>query len=147
MPIVIQPPVVTLLVVLSAWLIHALLGPWTILVRLPMLGGILIVLGFSCMMWARLLFTSRQTTLFVGQASSQLVCDGPFRFSRNPMYVGVLVFLVGLALWVGSWPFYIVVPVTFLILNFFYVPREERLLRESFDERYLHYSKEVRRWL
>ncbi len=147
MPIIVQPPVVTLLVVLSSWLVHALLGPWPTILSVPVLGGLLVVLGFVFMMWARLLFTSRQTTLFVGKPSSQLVCDGPFRFSRNPMYVGVLVFLVGLALWVGSWPFYIAVPVTFVILNFFHVPREERLLRESFGERYLRYSKEVRRWL
>ncbi len=106
MPIAVQPPVVTLLVVLSAWLVHALLGPWQTILRVPVLGGVLVVLGFSCMMWARILFTSRNTTLFVGRPSSQLVCDGPFRFSRNPMYLGVLVFLVGLALWVGTWPFY-----------------------------------------
>ncbi len=147
MPIVVQPPVVTMLVVLSAWLIHALLGPWQTILRVPVLGGVLVVLGFSCMMWARILFTSRNTTLFVGRPSSQLVREGPFRFSRNPMYVGVLVFLVGLALWVGTWPFYLTVPVTFLFLNFFHIPREEGMLHELFGERYLAYSKEVRRWL
>ncbi len=67
-------------------------------------GGALVALGFSVMMWARILFTSRNTTLFVGRPSSQFVCDGPFRCSRNPMYVGVLAFLVGLALWVGTGP-------------------------------------------
>lgn len=147
MHMVFQPPIVTMLVVLSAWLTHSLLGPWQTIARVPVLGGALAVLGFSCMMWARILFTSRNATLFVGQASSQLVCDGPFRFSRNPMYVGVIVFLLGLALWVGTWPFYMAVPVTVLFLNFFHIPREERLLRESFGERYLTYSKEVRRWL
>ncbi len=136
-----------MLVVLSAWLIHALLGPWPTLVYLPVLGGALVALGFSCMMWARILFTSRHTTLFVGRPSSQLVCDGPFRFSRNPMYVGVLVFLVGLALWVGTWPFYMAVSMTFLFLNVIHIPREEQMLRELFGERYLRYSKEVRRWL
>ena len=147
MPIVVQPPVVTMLVVLSAWLIHAVLGPWQPIVSVSVLGGVLVALGFSCMMWARILFTSRNTTLFVGRPSSQLVCDGPFRWSRNPMYVGVLVFLMGLALWVGTWPFYMAVPITFLFLNFFHIPREERLLRESFGEQYLTYSKDVRQWL
>ncbi len=147
MHMVFQPPVVTMLVVLSAWLIHSLLGPWQTIVRVPVLGGALVALGFSFMMWARILFTSRNTTLFVGQLSSQLVCDGPFRFSRNPMYVGVMIFLVGLALWVGTWPFYLAVLVTFLFLNCFHIPREERMLRELFGERYLTYCKEVRRWL
>ena len=147
MPVICQPPVVTLLVVLSAWLVHALLGPWQFIVSVPVLGGGLVVLGFSCMMWARILFTSQNTTLFVGRPSSQLVCDGPFRFSRNPMYVGVMVFLVGLALWVGTGPFYLAAPVTFLVLNFFHIPREERMLHEMFSERYLAYSKKARRWL
>jgi protein-S-isoprenylcysteine O-methyltransferase Ste14 len=136
-----------MLVVVSAWLTHSLLGPWPTIVRVPMLGGVLVALGFVCMMWARLLFTSRQTTLFVGQPSSQLVCDGPFRFSRNPMYVGVVVSLVGLALWVGTEPFYLAVPLTCLILNVVHIPREERLLCEVFGKRYLIYCKEVRRWL
>ena len=147
MHIAFQPPFVTMLVVLLAGLTHWLLGPWPIMVRLPLLGGALVALGFSCMMWARLLFTSRQTTLFVGQPSSQLVRDGPFRFSRNPMYVGVVVSLVGLALWVGTWPFYMAVPVTILFINFFHIPCEERLLREAFGEQYLTYCREVRRWL
>ncbi len=147
MPIVVQPPVVTMLVVLSAWLIHAVLGPWQPIVSVSVLGGVLVALGFSCMMWARILFTSRNTTLFVGRPSSQLVCDGPFRWSRNPMYVGVLVSLVGLALWGGTWPLYLAVPVTVLILNSVHIPREERLLREVFGEQYLTYRKEVRRWL
>lgn len=147
MPILVQPPVVIMFVVLSAWLTHSVLGPWQTLVRMPLLGGALAVVGFSFMIWARILFTSRNTTLFVGRPSSQLVCDGPFRVSRNPMYVGVLVFLVGLTLWVGTWPFYLVAPVTFLVLNCFHIPREERMLRELFGERYLVYSKEVRRWL
>lgn len=147
MPMLDQPPVMTLLVVLSAWLIHALLGPWPTIVRVPVLGGVLAALGFSFMMWARILFASRNTTLFVGRPSSQLVCDGPFRFSRNPMYVGVLVFLMGLALWVGTWPFYTAAPATFLFLNVFHIPREEHMLRELFGERYLAYSREVRRWL
>lgn len=147
MPIVVQPPVVTMLVVLSAWLIHAVLGPWQPIVSVPVLGGVLVAVGFSYMMWARILFTSRHTTLFVGRPSSQLVCDGPFRFSRNPMYVGVVVSLVGLALWVGTWPFYLAVLVTVLILNSVHIPREERLLREVFSEQYRVYSTEVRRWL
>lgn len=147
MPIVVQPPVVTMLVVLSAWLIHAVLGPWQPIVSVSVLGGVLVALGFSCMMWARILFTSRNTTLFVGRPSSQLVCDGPFRFSRNPMYVGVLVSLLGIALWVGTLPMYVAVFATFLFFNFFHIPREEQMLRESFGKPYLSYSKEVRRWL
>lgn len=147
MPIVVQPPVVTTLVVLSAWCVHSLLGSWPTIVQLPVVGSGLVVLGFSIMMWARMLFTARNTTLFVGRQSSPLVCDGPFRVSRNPMYVGVIVFLVGLAVLVGTWPFYMAAPATFLFLNFFHIPHEERMLHEQFGEQYRLYSNEVRRWL
>lgn len=123
-----------------------MLGPWQTIIRVPVFGGVLVALGFSIMMWARILFTSRNTTLFVGQSSSELVCGGPFRLSRNPMYVGVMTFLVGLALWVGTWPFYMAVPGAFFFLNFFHISREERMLRDVFGERYLAYAREVRRW-
>ncbi|MBI5672212.1 MAG: isoprenylcysteine carboxylmethyltransferase family protein [Nitrospirae bacterium] len=136
-----------MLIVIAAWLMDAFLGPWDTLLRAPVLGLVLVLLGFCFMLWARILFTSRNTTLFVGRPSSQLVCDGPFRLSRNPMYVGVVVCLVGLALWIGTWPFYMTVPVVVLFLNFFHVLREERMLREVFGERYVAYSEKVRRWL
>lgn len=136
-----------MLITISAWLIHSRLGPWPTVLYMPILGGGLVVAGVAFMTWARILFTSRRTTLFVGKVSSHLVCEGPFRFSRNPMYVGVLVSLLGVALWVGTSPMYLATLVTFLFLNFFHIPREEQMLRESFSEQYLVYSKDVRRWL
>jgi protein-S-isoprenylcysteine O-methyltransferase Ste14 len=136
-----------MLIMMSAWLTHSLLGPWHTILCMPILGRVLVVAGVSFMLWARILFTSRNTTLFVGQPSSQLVCDGPFRFSRNPMYVGVLLSVLGVALWVGTVPMYVAVPFTFMTFNFFHIPREERMLRETFSEQYLAYSKDVRRWL
>ncbi|MFO0699556.1 MAG: isoprenylcysteine carboxylmethyltransferase family protein [Nitrospira sp.] len=147
MPIVLQPPFLTMLIVVTAWLMHSFLGPWEPMLRMPLLGPVLMVLGFLFMLWARTAFTSRQTTLFVGQRSSQLVRDGPFRISRNPMYVGVLVSHVGLALWIGTLPLYLTVPIAFLFFNFFHIPHEERMLRESFGEPYLTYSNAVRRWV
>lgn len=147
MCIVLQPPFVTMLIATSAWLAHSLFGPWQVLFRVPVLDGVLLVLGFSFMMWARIHFTARKTTLFVGKPSSHLVCEGPFQFSRNPMYVGVVASLLGIALWVGTLPMFMTVPAAFLFLNFFHIPREEQMLRGLFGERYLTYSKEVRRWL
>lgn len=110
-------------------------------------GGTLVMAGCLLMMSARILFTSRNTTLFVGTLSSQLVWDGLFRFSRNPMYGGVLLSLLGLALWISTVPMYVAVPFAFMIFNCFHIPREERMLREVFGERYLTYSKAVRRWI
>ena len=55
--------------------------------------------------------------------------------------------LLGSALWVGTVPMFVAVLAVFATLNFLHIPREERMLRESFGEQYLSYSKEVRRWL
>jgi protein-S-isoprenylcysteine O-methyltransferase Ste14 len=147
MLLVLQPPFITMLLVVAAWLIHVFVGPWEIILRMPLVGLVLVALGFCFMMWARLTFTSRKTTLFVGQRSSHLVCDGPFQVSRNPMYMGVLVSLTGLAVLVGTLPMFMTVPTAFLCFHFFHIPHEERMLRESFGERYLAYSNAVRRWV
>lgn len=77
-------------------------APWQIVLRAPMFGALLCTLGFSLIIWARIHFTFWKTTLFVGSISAHLVCNGPFRFSRNPMYVGVVVLLSGIALWFGT---------------------------------------------
>lgn len=147
MPLVLQPPVLTMLIVVGAGLLQFVLGPWDTLLRMPMVGLLLMALGFCVMLWARGRFTARKTTLFVGTRSSQLVCDGPFKFSRNPMYVGVVISLLGMALWVGTLPLYMAAPLAFLIFNTVHIPHEERMLRDVFGARYLAYSKEARRWL
>lgn len=147
MPLVLQPPFLTMLIVVGAGLIQFLLGPWDTLLRMPMVGLVLMALGFCVMLWARRHVTSRKTTLFVGRPSSQLVCEGPFRFTRNPMYVGVVISLLGMALWVGTVPLYMAAPLAFLIFNTVHIPHEERMLRDVFGARYLAYAKEVRRWL
>ncbi len=92
MPLVLQPPALTLLMALS----------------------------FCFMMWVCISFTSGRTTSFVGRSSLQLVREGPFRVSRNPMCMGVLVSLAGLALCIGAFPMYVTVPTTFAVFNFFH---------------------------
>lgn len=142
MPLVLQLLVLTMLMVVGAGLMHVFLGPWDTLLRTS-----LVALGFCVMMWARGRFTARKTILFAGQISSHLVCDDPFRFSRTPMYAGVLVSLVGLAVWVGTLPLYMTVPSAFVFFHVAHIPCEEEMLRNVFGTRYLAYAKEVRRWL
>ncbi len=52
-----------------------------------------------------------------------------------------------LALWIGTWPFCLTAPEAFLFLNFFPIPREERMLRELFGDQYVTYASEMRWWL
>ncbi|MCG8527956.1 MAG: isoprenylcysteine carboxylmethyltransferase family protein, partial [Opitutales bacterium] len=76
-----------------------------------------------------------------------LVTEGPFKFTRNPIYLGFLLVLVGFAwcfgvisVWVG--------PLIFLLLaNFWYIPFEEKRMLKKFGESYVEYRQKVRRWL
>lgn len=147
MPIFLQPPAITLSILASAIYVHWQFSPWPPIWHAPLSGLPLIVLGVAFTVWARLQFMARKTTLFVGRSPSQLVCDGPFRCSRNPMYVGVIAAFVGVALCFGSLPLLLAPPLAFLALNFFYIPREEAMLRSRFSDQYLAYSQRVRRWL
>lgn len=79
--------------------------------------------------------------------SSTLVTAGVYRFTRNPMYLGMLLLYAGIALTAGG-PFTatMVLPV-FLLLNFYVIPREEAYLKRRFGDGYRAYRSRVRRWL
>jgi protein-S-isoprenylcysteine O-methyltransferase Ste14 len=114
-------------------------------------GFLVIVLGFVLVIWAN------YTLLFVGkiglnarepfQTPSTLVVEGPYKFSRNPIYLAVTILLIGLAILVGSLSIFIVAIVLFIIFQKWFVGWEEKKLEEVFGEEYLEYKKRVRRWL
>jgi protein-S-isoprenylcysteine O-methyltransferase Ste14 len=82
-----------------------------------------------------------------GQASSQLVTWGPYRFTRNPMYVGLTLAYLGEAgILRQIWPV-ILLPLVVAYVNWIVIPVEESKLREVFGEEYERYQKKVRRWL
>ena len=78
---------------------------------------------------------------------SSLVTTGIYRYSRNPMYLGMLLIYAGVGLIVGSLGALLLVPVTLILLTYWVIVPEERLLRELFDSRYAEYLKHVPRWL
>jgi protein-S-isoprenylcysteine O-methyltransferase Ste14 len=110
-------------------------------------GVVSLALGFFVMTWAWWLFKRSGTPIRPTDRASFLVTSGPFRFTRNPMYLGILAILVGITLWLGSWPM-LVAPVGFFVfMSFFFIPHEERMLRDIFGEAYTSYSRRVRRWI
>ena len=108
---------------------------------LPITGGLLI--GG----WSALLFARRKTTIRPGEVSSALVADGPFRFSRNPIYLGMALLLIGVALLLGSLSPWIVVPAFVWLIHRNIIPMEEAMLGEAFGEEYRKYRGRVRRWV
>ena len=85
--------------------------------------------------------------LVSGRPTSSLVTDGPFRYSRNPGYLGAAMVYTGIAsltnvLWV-----FLLMPVTLLMMQHTAIEREERYLEGKFGEEYLRYKAQVRRWI
>ncbi len=142
------PPVQALFLALAAWGVQEALGcgrlvpyPWRLAALVPGAAGV----GVG--VWGLRAFRHRKTTYEPFGRPSALVAAGPFRFTRNPMYLGVTSFLLGLALFVGTAPFFAVPVVFMLLMNFIQIPHEERLLAGLFGEEWDAYRRQVRRWL
>ena len=126
------------------------LHPW----RLPIGGTARILLsvaiGASALtlgLWGERAMHGAGTNVNPGKPSTTIVTSGPFRFSRNPLYLFLTGLYLGVAVAVGTvWPFLWVVPML-LVLHFGVVLREERYLEAKFGEPYRAYKAQVRRWL
>ncbi len=142
------PPIWVAIAILTMTILHTQL-PMSSLIPKPFnLGGIaLLALGFSLLLWSVGLFAKARTPVKPFTESTALVTDGPFSVSRNPIYCGMVVFLLGVAILFGSLtPFSIVIVFAILIDRVFIV-NEERLLRATFPDEYDKYCRQVRRWI
>lgn len=97
--------------------------------------------------WGIRQFYRHGTNLVPGKPVLEFVTDGPFRFSRNPMYLGLVSAHLSFALGYGTLPFYLSAMIMFILLRTLYIPYEEALMRRQFGERYAAYCQRVRRWL
>jgi protein-S-isoprenylcysteine O-methyltransferase Ste14 len=111
------------------------------------IGGVLFGIGAAIAGWGLLTFRRARTTTVPGSVSSQLVTWGPYRFSRNPMYVGlVLAYLGEAGILRQVWPMFLL-PLTVAYMNWVVIPVEEGKLKEVFGEAYEQYRARVRRWM
>jgi protein-S-isoprenylcysteine O-methyltransferase Ste14 len=111
------------------------------------LGWLLVILGAGLAFWAMGLFRRARTSVLPFKAATTMVIEGPYRFSRNPIYLGVLVGYLGVALVTGLiWPL-LLVPLVQSSLRGLAIDAEEAHLRERFGEQYREYQRRVRRWL
>ncbi len=97
--------------------------------------------------WALWLFARHDTGLLPGQATHTMIESGPYRISRNPLYVGLLALYVGLALLAPTFWGLVLFPVAVLLVYWGAIRPEERYLRERFGAPYDDYTRRVRRWL
>ena len=110
-------------------------------------GAVLFVIGAAIAGWGWMTFHRAGTTRVPGKASTSLVTWGPYRATRNPMYVGLsLAYLGEAGLLRQAWP-PLVLPLTLAYLNWIVIPVEEARLHEVFGAAYDAYRARVRRWL
>jgi protein-S-isoprenylcysteine O-methyltransferase Ste14 len=142
------PPVAIGAPLLVGWLVTLSLGD-------PVdLGGWRVPLGVALTLffigwngWALWLFGRHRTGLLPGQATHAMIEDGPFRISRNPLYVGLLALYLGLALLAPTFWGLVLCPAAVLLVLWGAILPEERFLHERFGALYDEYTRRVRRWL
>lgn len=110
-------------------------------------GAIVILSGGSLAMWARNTMVHAGTNVLPSQPALKIVTAGPFRFTRNPIYLGNTLVYLGLALIINStWLIVLFVPMV-LVLHQGVILREERYLEAKFGQDYVSYKAQVHRWL
>jgi protein-S-isoprenylcysteine O-methyltransferase Ste14 len=145
---IIYPPVWLLLGLISIFALNELypMIRFTSLI-FQVLGGVVIVVGLLLLVMANGLFVRAGTDVIPFRKVSTLVITGIYRFTRNPMYLGMAAVLLGCALTVGVVPA-LLVPLAFVVIvEARFIRPEEQMLRELFPQEFPAYCQRVRRWL
>jgi protein-S-isoprenylcysteine O-methyltransferase Ste14 len=147
--ILVLPPILVAGTLLIGILLHYWV--WTFvpfpLIPSRVMGFTIFVLAGLLAHWAQSAMKSAGTNILPTRPSTALVENGPFRISRNPLYIAALGVYVGVALWVDGLVPLLLLPVVFIILTIGIVMPEERYLDEKFGESYRSYRARVRRWI
>ena len=141
-PVAIGAPLLVGWLATRVWGDPVVLGGW----RVP--AGRALVLAFAVWNgWSLWLFGRHETGLLPGQPTHAIIEDGPYRLSRNPLYVGMLALYAGLALLAPTLWGLVLLPAAVLLVTWGAIRPEERFLHERFGAAYDDYARRVRRWL
>lgn len=111
------------------------------------IGVIIAMIGYLLSRKANALLIQNRTSLLPFGTPTTFILTGPFKYSRNPIYLGMVLILLGLACFLGSLPPFIFPLFFAIVIHFYIIPDEEKLLEDIFGEEYLNYKAKVRRWL
>ena len=111
------------------------------------LGAALLVAGLALIVWGARTLLRANTALRPDRPASRLVTEGPFRFTRNPIYLGFTASYVGIAVVANAaWPI-VLLPAVLIALTVTAIEHEESHLQTTFGDAFSNYSARVRRWL
>ena len=144
----IHPPTLAGVLLLGGVFLHLLGGHQRHVLHLQQLIGLLLVAGgVGLSFYAAAIFAARDTTKNPCALPTVLVSMMPYTFTRNPMYVGITIVLLGFAVFFGS-PVMLAAPILFVVLiDRMVIPKEEDTMERQFGEHYRDYKRRVRRWL
>lgn len=148
--LLIPPPLVMPLVGLIMWVVSKIFPAFTFgSIQSIVVAVAVALLGLAVSLVGIVAFRRAHTTIDPKHLTetSRLISSGIYRYSRNPMYLGVLLMLVGWAIYLGN---VLSLLCTFIFIAYitrFQIIPEERLLGEKFEKEFLSYQRRVRRWL
>ena len=143
----ILPPHVAVVSLIVVIFLHYLFPTPLISKPFNYFGILFFAAGLLILFWSFGLFKKKETPILPGQKPTALVIEGPYRFTRNPMYLGVTTALAGAAIYLGDLLAFLAPIIFFVFVSMRFIPREEKLMEKLFGKKYLNYKKEVRRWL
>jgi len=148
-PGVIAPPPLIYAVPLMAGLYVDRANPFPIMPRpfAEWIGGALIVFAVVLSLAAFAQFWRKHTAMMPYKPTTTIIQSGPFRITRNPLYLSMTLIYVGVALVMNTvWPL-LLLPLVLLIMHRGVIQREERYLEQKFGDEYISYKSRVRRWI
>jgi protein-S-isoprenylcysteine O-methyltransferase Ste14 len=142
------PPIYLLFSIATMVLLHFIIPvskvapyPWNLL------GILLLAIGISLNLIADTAFKREQTTVKPFEKSTALIVTGVFQISRHPMYLGMALILLGIAILMGTLTPLIVVAIFSILMELVFVRTEEKMLEEQFGATWFAYKKKVRKWI
>ena len=142
------PPVWLLLSTISMIGLHLFL-PIEQLFSPPVtyIGIGMIAIGIITIVFCAYSFRQNKTAILPFKESSHLIKKGIFKYSRNPIYLGMIAILTGVWIYLGSLTPLLIIPLFSLLIQEVFIKEEERMLEDKFGEDYRQYKATVRRWI
>ena len=147
--VLVPPPVALAICVAAGWLANRIWpAPFLPAGYSPWLdSAALIALGVAIALWAVVQFRLAKTSVRPDRPSSAILSTGPYRWSRNPIYLGMFVVVAGLAVALDSLWQFAALALLYAVLRWGVVAREEAYLTRKFGAAYTDYAARVRRWI
>lgn len=145
--VLVPPPLIIFGTLLVGLIVDGRLRRWPEMSPLVFLGALLVAIGVGLIAMALGLFRRAETRPEPWQPASELVLGGVYRFTRNPMYLGMFAIYGGVAIALKSPMAGLLLVPVMVVIDRFVVAREEAYLRRRFGPAYLSYQERVRRWI